>query len=204
MCLFCFLAIVMVRNASSVLISVSEAAVRSYTTVAVAQAVGETLADTPEYSSLMTVTRDENGDVSDIIANASAINAIARKMAYLTQNALNELASDGVDIPVGAFTGIDAFAGLGFKINLKVIPVSTVECRFTSEFTSAGINQTLHSLYIQIVTDISIVTPSKTVNVGATDEVLVCESVIVGAIPDVILGGGLLNSYGALIPQTAG
>ncbi|MCD8373027.1 MAG: sporulation protein YunB [Clostridia bacterium] len=198
----CF--VIMLKNVSSVLISVSEAAARSYTTVAVSQAVENSLKNSPDYSSLITITRDENGDVADIIANSYTINYIARQTAYLTQSVLNELTSQGVDIPVGAFTGIDALSGFGFKINLKAIPVSAVECRFISKFTSAGINQTLHSLYIQIVSNISIVTPSRTVNVGATDEVLVCESVIVGNIPEYILGGGWLSSGGVLVPQTAG
>ncbi|MCD8040270.1 MAG: sporulation protein YunB [Clostridia bacterium] len=196
------LAVLFLRNAAGILISVSEAYARSYTTIAVADDVSVTLKDTPDYSSLMTVTRDKDGNVTDIIADAALINSIARSTAYLTQKRLNELSAQGVQIPVGAFTGIDALAGFGFKITVKIIPVSAVECCFVSRFTSAGINQTLHSLYIQIASEVSIVTPSKTVSVGATNEVLVCESVIVGEIPDIFLGNGYINSYGILVPQS--
>ena len=57
----------------------------------------------------------------------------------------------------------------------------------------------MHSIYIEVVTDITIVFATRTERIFASAEVLVCESLIVGKIPDVYLQGGLLGS-GSLVP----
>ena len=103
--------------------------------------------------------------------------------------------------PIGALTGIEALAGFGQKINIKIIPISNVECRFVSKFRQAGINQTLHSLYLEIVSDISIILPSKSTNLASTIEVLICESVITGKIPDVYLQASMSGENGVLVPK---
>lgn len=104
-------------------------------------------------------------------------------------------------VPIGALTGVEALAGFGHKINIKIIPISNVECRFVSKFTDAGINQTKHSLYLEIVSDISIILPDKTSNLASTIEVLICESVIAGKIPDAYLQASLAGAGGALVPK---
>ena len=60
-------------------------------------------------------------------------------------------------------------------------------CDFTSTFDSVGINQTKHSIYLNVIADISIVTPARTENFAVTTEILVGESVLVGKIPDTYL-----------------
>ena len=76
-----------------------------------------------------------------------------------------------------------------------------MECRFVSKFVEAGINQTKHSLYLEIVSDISIIMPSKSTNLASTIEVLICESVITGKIPDTYLQATIIGSDGLLVPK---
>ena len=104
-------------------------------------------------------------------------------------------------MPLGAFTGVEAWAGFGPKVNLKIIPISNVECRFVSKFEEAGINQTKHSIYLKIVADISIILPSKTRNFASLTEVLIAESVIVGAVPDTYLQADLFGKGFSLAPN---
>lgn len=188
------------RNVTRVLISISEATIRSITTVAVNDAIYYTLNDTIRYEDLITIERDETGIVTSITTDSLKINRIARDTAYLSQENLNTMSAEGIMVPLGALTGIEALAGFGQPINIKIIPISNVECRFVSKFTQAGINQTLHSLYLEIVSDISIILPSKSTNLASTIEVLICESVIVGKIPDTYLQASWVNGENALVP----
>ena len=189
--LICFLAIGTLiyfqRNVTRVLISISEATIRSITTVAVNDAIYYTLNDAVRYDDLITIERDSGGNVTSITTDSLKINRIARDTAYLSQENLTKMSAEGIMVPLGALTGIEALAGFGQKINIKIIPISNVECRFVSKFRQAGINQTLHSLYLEIVSDISIILPSKSTNLASTIEVLICESVITGKIPDTYL-----------------
>lgn len=188
------------KNVTRVLISISEATIRSITTVAVNDAIYYTLNDAVRYEDLITIERDEAGNVTSITTDSLKINRIARDTAYLSQENLNRMSAEGIMVPLGALTGIEALAGFGQPINIKIIPISNVECRFVSKFRDAGINQTLHSLYLEIVSDISIIMPSKSTNLASTTEVLICESVIAGKIPNTYLQAGIINSDSALVP----
>ena len=53
-----------------------------------------------------------------------------------------------------------------------------------SEFTEAGINQTLHRVYLEVVCNVTILTPYQTITESITNQVLLIEGVIVGNIPD--------------------
>lgn len=187
------------RNVTKILISISEATIRSITTVAVNDAIYYTLNDNLRYEDLITVTYDSDGNVSTITTDSLKINRIARDTAYLSQENLNKMSAEGILVPIGALTGIEVLAGFGRKINVKIIPISNVNCSFVSKFVQAGINQTKHSLYLEVVSDISIILPEKTSNLASTTEVLVCESVISGKIPDAYLQGSYIGN-GSLIP----
>ncbi len=187
-------------NVTRVLKSIAEANMRSITTVAVNDAIYYTLSDEVRYEELVSVTHGEDGAITSITANALKINRIARDAAYMSQQNLQKLSEGGVDVPLGAFFGIEAWAGFGPKIHMKIIPISNVECRFVSDFEAAGINQTRHSVYLEIVADISIIMPSGTSNFASMTEVLICESVLVGSVPEAYLQGDLFGAGYTLAP----
>lgn len=205
-CLF-FIAILAVilfvyfqRNVTRVLISISEATMRASTTIAVNDAVYYTLSDEMRYEDLVTINRDETGNIVSVGANALKINKIARDTASISQSNLKNLSLNGIPVPLGALTGIEAFAGLGPSIHFRIIPVSSVSCGFSSTFESVGINQTKHSIYLNVIADISIVMPSRTENFAVVTDILVGESVIVGSIPDTYLQSDIFGNKANLSP----
>ena len=182
------------RNVTRVLISISEATMRASTTVAVNDAVYYTLSDEMRYDELVTITRDTEGEIIAVAANPLKINKIARDTASISQSNLKNLSLNGIPIPLGALTGIEAFAGLGPSIHFRIIPVSSVSCGFSSTFESVGINQTKHSIYLNVIADISIVMPSRTENFAVTTDILIGESVIVGTVPDAYLQSDIFGN----------
>lgn len=188
------------RNVTRVLVAISEATMRSSTTVAVNDAVYYTLSDEMRYDDLVTVERNETGEIVAVSANALKINKIARDTASISQSNLKNLSLNGIPIPLGALTGIEALAGLGPRIPFRIIPVSSVSCDFFSTFESVGINQTKHSIYLNVIADISIVMPSRTENFAVTTEILVGEFVIVGSVPDTYLQSDIFGNKPNLSP----
>lgn len=188
------------RNVTRVLISISEATMRASTTVAVNDAVYYTLSDEMRYEDLVTITRDIEGEIIAVAANPLKINKIARDTASISQSNLKNLSLNGIPIPLGALTGIEAFAGLGPSIHFRIIPVSSVSCGFSSIFESVGINQTKHSIYLNVIADISIVMPSRTENFAVATDILIGESVIVGTVPDAYLQSDIFGNKPTLSP----
>lgn len=182
------------RNVTRVLISISEATMRASTTIAVNDAVFYTLSDEMRYEDLVHITRDNDGNITAVAANPLKINKIARDTASISQANLKNLSLNGIPVPLGALTGIEALAGLGPSIHFRIIPVSSVTCDFSSAFECVGINQTKHSIYLNVVADISIVMPSRTENFAVITEILVGEWVIVGNVPDVYLQSDIFGN----------
>ena len=188
------------RNVTRVLISISEATMRASTTIAVNDAVFYTLSDSMHYEDLVTITRNTTGEIVGLSANALKINKIARDTASISQSNLKNLSLNGIPIPLGALTGIEALAGIGPSIHFRIIPVSSVSCGFSSKFESVGINQTKHSIYLNVIADISIVMPSRTENFAVATDVLVGESVIVGSVPNAYLQSDIFGNKPNLSP----
>lgn len=203
---FCLSAFILIlffyfqRNATRVLISISEATMRASTTIAVNDAVYYTLSDEMRYEDLVTVNKDTTGNIVSVSANSLKINKIARDTASISQSNLKNLSLNGIPVPLGALTGIEAFAGLGPSIQFRIIPVSSVSCDFSSKFESVGINQTKHSIYLNVIADVSIVMPSRTENFAVTTDILVGESVIIGKIPDTYLQSDIFGNKADLTP----
>ena len=182
------------KNVSGILFSLSEASVHALTVQAANEAVSETLAwNTIDYDKLVEVTRDGEGRILSLEANMQALNLFARQTATVAMSKLSVACEGGVRVPLGAFTGIEVLAGFGPKVTFQIIPVGTVLCDFFSDFRTAGLNQTLHSIYLVVTATVSIVMPSETREVSSETQVLVCESVIVGEVPDAYFGNGLFG-----------
>lgn len=59
----------------------------------------------------------------------------------------------------------------------------TVETDLKSEFKEAGINQTLHRIYLEVKCNVNILTPYNTIKETIVNQVLLIEGVIIGNIP---------------------
>lgn len=70
----------------------------------------------------------------------------------------------------------------------------TVETDLRSEFKEAGINQTLHRIYLEVKCNVTILTPYETITETITNQVLLTEGVIIGNIPDTYYNLEGLNS----------
>lgn len=181
------------NNAKRVIMAVSEARVKAMTTTSVNLAIYETL-NGISYSDLIDVIKDEKGEIAMLSANAVKVNRLARDTAYLSQRNLELLGTQGVEIPIGAFTGSKILAGFGPEVTIKIIPVGSVNCDFYSEYETVGINQTLHKIYMEAVADVDIILPGYSIKVSVPTQIFVCESILVGKVPDTYVDADGLGS----------
>ena len=169
------------------------AEVRAMCTNSVNLAVTAVVGGGLEYDDLFNVVKNEDGDIEMVQANSPEINMIAREIANLAQANLDELGLKEISIPIGTFTGLALLMGLGPDVTISVMPIGSALCDFVSYFTSAGINQTLHKIYIDVHATINIVTPIDEPTITVKAEVLVAENLIVGNVPQFYFGGTVQN-----------
>ncbi len=160
-------------------------------TESVNDAIIQTLKEEIKYDYLVTIEKNSTGEVVLMTANSYKINAISREISDLSLKNLEKKLKKGVPVPILSFSGIKLLSGYGSIVNYKAVYVSNVICEFSSRFESVGINQTLHSIYIDVITDVKLEMPAKKLEKECVTSVLICEAVIVGKVPEVYLGGKL-------------
>lgn len=196
-----FILVYLNRVVNPVIIESSSAKTRSLSQKAVEQAIYDTINGNAIYDSLVMISRDEAGNVAYITTNALQINILARELARSAQEKLEDLGEEGIDIPLGTFTGMPIFVGRGPNINIKLLPIGSISCKFSSEFNDAGINQTNHKIYLTVTTNVSVILPTANQTVQTTTQVLIAESIIIGEIPDTYLNSASIDDMLNLIPD---
>lgn len=136
-----------------------------------------------EYEDFAVVIKDDNGKIQMVKLNIIPVNEIISDVAVKIQEELNRAGSIDFNIQLGSFLGIKLFSGIGPSINIKMSTIGNVETNLKSEFKSAGINQTLHQIYLDIDCEVSILTPYDNITEKIKNQILIAESIIVGEIP---------------------
>lgn len=180
------------RSMTPTILDIAQIKLQSATTLAVNEAVCIALADCNNFSEFINIERNNQNDIVMISANSSLVNNLARNTAIVSQNKINSLKSFDVNIPLGTLSGVPLLSEKGPSVNVVVSPIGSVNCTFSSEFISAGINQTLHQIYINVQSRVDLIMPTSHMEVETVTPILICESVIIGKIPDTFLQGGLL------------
>ena len=135
------------------------------------------------YDTFFTIEKDDNGNVQMINANVLKINEVTSDIAVNIQNRLDEKQKNSVYLAIGAITGISYLSGFGPRIRLSICSSGSVDTDLKSEFISQGVNQTMHRVYLDIKTNVIILTSFKTIQKTIENQVLIAENVIVGNIP---------------------
>lgn len=136
-----------------------------------------------KYEDLVTVERDNDNNIALVKSNIVPINLLISDVAENVQTKLNENEEDYINIKMGGLTANKFLSGAGINIPVKIYLVGNVQTDLRSEFTSAGINQTLHKIYLQVDCNVSVMTPYNNINEEISNQVLIAESIIVGNIP---------------------
>ena len=174
-------------SSDRIVVSLAEKTFDSIISSASYHAVDIIVEEKYRYSDLVDIKTNSSGNVGMIITDSYAVNKLAATAATKAYAYLSERIEKGVEVPLGAFTGIRLISGFGAKVRMKVISVASVKCDFISEFAQAGINQTRHSLYLNINCVVNVVTKTKTKKINDKITVLVFDNLIVGKVPNVVV-----------------
>lgn len=133
--------------------------------------------------SLVRLERNADGSVAAVSTNIAAVNTLA---AQVLERAVAQTEDQfiTVSIPLGTLSGSTILAGKGPKIPVQVLMLSSSVAGFRSEMNTAGINQTRHQILLDLNVAVSLLMPWRTIGTSVDTEILVSETVIVGAVPE--------------------
>ena len=135
------------------------------------------------YDDLVSIVKDVDGNVSYIEANIVPINQLITEITGNIQEEIDNTTSVIVDINLGTISGISILSNISPKLKITLESGGAIDSEIRSEFTSVGINQTLHRIYLNLECEIEILTPFETIAKSVCTEVLLTETIIVGDVP---------------------
>lgn len=145
--------------------------------------------DSSVYEDISVIERSEGGAVASVSVDPYKANLL--RSAYV--NRLSAVLADrerlAVAIPLGNFSGNIFLSGRGPKVRVYAMSVGNSGADIESSFSSAGINQTVHTVYINVEITLRAVYPfSETLTRKV--KIPVSETVIVGSVPGAYFGLG--------------
>lgn len=148
------------------------------------KAVAEIIKDEINYSDLMNTKVDNEGKITMIESNTVMMNKIASDVALRIQEELKQVKTTTSYIPIGTALGSPILAKYGPQLKVSIEPIGTVYVNFKTDFEDAGINQTRHRIYLEVATKVKVVIPLTTDTKEVKAEIPICETVIVGDVPN--------------------
>ena len=133
---------------------------------------------------LLSAQASQEGHISLLTADAGKLNLLAADAAAAAQRRIQDLGEQGVSVALGTLSGIPLLSGLGPRLSFRFTPVGMVQSSFHSEFRSAGINQTLHRITLQLTGTVRLVLPGRSYTVTVMALAPISENVIVGDVPN--------------------
>ncbi|MBU3126058.1 sporulation protein YunB [Clostridium tagluense] len=168
--------------------AVADAEMRAKATEIVNKAIINEYSKQFNYDEIIRVDKDDQGNIVMLKADTLKMNKIACDVALESQKELLKLGDIGIKVPIGYITRNNILSYYGPCINIKMQPVGLVETKYSSEFESAGINQTRHKIYVKVKTTVRVIIPLKSNDIEVANEIPIAETIIVGKIPNTAIG----------------
>ena len=146
------------------------------------------------YDRIVFFEKDLEGRITALKTNMSEINRLKTDILNIINDEILALDTTGLGVHLGSLFLPEIFSGRGPAIPVHILSIRNSDASFESEFSQAGINQTLHRLIMEVSVDASILVLGKTGSFTVTSQVVVAETVIVGDVPNTFLQTG--GKYG--------
>jgi sporulation protein YunB len=164
--------------------AVADAEMRAKSIEIVNRAILNEYSNQFNYDEVIRVEKDSQGNIVMLKADTLRMNKIAADVTLESQKELHKLGQVGIKIPIGFITRNNILSYYGPRITIKMQPMGHVETKYTSEFESAGLNQTRHKIYVNVKTTVRVIIPLKSNDIEIVNEVPIAETIIVGKTPN--------------------
>ena len=150
-----------------------------------------------QYDRIVYFEKDLDGRITALKTNMSEVNRLKTDILNLINDEILALDTSDIGIPLGSLFLPELLSGKGPAIPVHILSNRNSDAAFTSAFSQAGSNQTLHQRVMVGSGDVSVLVLGQTISFTVNSEVVVAETVIVGDVPSTYIQTG--GTYG---PET--
>ena len=141
----------------------------------------------PAYSEIVNINYGAGNTITGITTDIVKMNLFKSQVTKAVDAAFNERGKTDVTVSLGTASGVTLFSGWGPYIDVDVGFSSSTQSDFENVFTAAGINQTQHSVMLNIETTVMLNMAGKRTAQTVETSFCVAQTVIVGSVADVMV-----------------
>lgn len=143
-----------------------------------------------QYDRIVYFEKDLDGRITALKTNMSEVNRLKTDILNIINDEILALDTSDIGIHAGNLLLPEIYSGRGVLLPVQIISIRNSEASLHSDFTEAGINQTLHQLNMHVSVDVTVLVLGKTESFTISSQVIVAETVIVGQVPGTLLQTG--------------
>lgn len=143
-----------------------------------------------QYDRMVYFEKDINGRITALKTNMSEVNRLKTDVINIINDDILALDTTDLGIPIGSIFLPEFLSGRGPQIPVNILSIRNSEATFSSSFSQAGINQTLHQLIMEISVDVTVLVLGQTNSFTVSSQVVVAQTIIVGNVPDTYFQNG--------------
>ena len=136
------------------------------------------------YVDFVSIQRDEGGGITALTTDMARLNLLRAELIASILEALEGVDVSEIQVPLGSLFDLEPLWAKGPAIRARAMTVGTVRAEFDSQLTSAGVNQTLHRIWMEVDVPMTLLLPGGAVETALHSRLCVAETVIVGKVPD--------------------
>ena len=148
-----------------------------------------------QYDRIVYFEKDLEGRITALKTNMSEINRLKTDILNIINDEILALDTSDIGIPLGSLILPELLSGKGPAVPVHILSIRNSDAVFSSAFSQAGINQTLHQITMEVSVDVAVLVLARTESFTVNSEVVVAETVIVGDVPQTYLQTG--GNYGS-------
>ena len=174
-----------------VLRSLAETQVKNTASDLINDAIAEQIAmGNIQYDRIVYVEKDLNGRITALKTNIGEINRLKTDVLNIINDEILSTDESSLGVAVGSLFLPEFLSGKGPKLPVRILVIRNSEADFYSDFSEAGINQTLHKLNMEVFLDVTVLVLGTTTEFTISSHMVVAETVIVGDVPETYLKTG--------------
>ncbi len=136
---------------------------------------------------LVDIQRGADGEILAVSGDMERINQIRGQAVQAALDTVAAMDVHTLGVPLGSLFDFDLLWAKGPVIQVHSLVAGTVSTQVRSEFQSAGINQTLHRVLLDVEVPLTVLLPGSRGHTVAQITVCAAETVIVGKVPQTYL-----------------
>lgn len=143
-----------------------------------------------QYDRIVYFEKDLDGRITALKTNMSEVNRLKTAILNIINDEILAIDTTDISIPLGSLFFPEFLSGRGPAIPVHILSIRNSDASFSSDFTEAGINQTLQRINMEVLVDVSILVLGRTQSFTVASQVIVAETIIVGQVPDTLFQTG--------------